>query len=295
MPIQQIAVLMTSYNRRELTLRSLEAIYLQKEIENIELQVFLVDDGSSDGTAEAVQARFPSIHILFGDGSLFWAGAVRVAFAAAEAEGVYDAYMHINDDTLLEDRALQRLIDTAQSSLSAGKPAIVVGSTRSIEMGRLNYGGLIRRRRGLSLWFELVEPHLREAVPCETMHTNLVLIPAEIARVVGNFEARFRHQFADLDYGLRARQAGFQVIVMPGYAGTCGDNSNRGTWADRALPFSRRWRHLTSPKGVPFKEWLLFTRRHFGWRFAYYTVSPYLKTIASSVLPHSQMGSQTKG
>jgi hypothetical protein len=34
-----------------------------------------------------------------------------------------------------------------------------------------------------------------------------------------------------------------------------------------------------SPKGAPFREWLLYTRRHFGWRWPLYALSPYVKTL----------------
>jgi hypothetical protein len=84
--------------------------------------------------------------------------------------------------------------------------------------------------------------------------------------------------------GLRASQSGFEVVVIPGYAGDCSDNSEEGTWRDTNLGLAGRLRHLVSPKGVPIKEWALFTRRHFGWRWLASTPSPYVKTLLSSAL-----------
>jgi hypothetical protein len=40
-----------------------------------------------------------------------------------------------------------------------------------------------------------------------------------------------------------------------------------------------RWRNLVSAKVLPPKEWLVFTRRHYGLLWPAYAVSPYLKTI----------------
>jgi len=71
---------------------------------------------------------------------------------------------------------------------------------------------------------------------------------------------------------------------MPGYVGDCFGHHAQGTWRDRNLPFAKRWQHLRSPKGVPIREWVLFTRRHFGWRWLHYAMSPYLKTVLSSML-----------
>jgi GT2 family glycosyltransferase len=121
------------------------------------------------------------------------------------------------------------------------------------------------------------------------MNCNFALIPHQVAEVVGNVERRYRHQFGDLDYGLRARRAGFEVVIAPGYIGECHPNSWAGSWRDPNIPFARRWAQLTSPKGVPFPEWFLFTRRHYGWRWPYYSISPYLKTIVSSLFTRNHM------
>jgi GT2 family glycosyltransferase len=136
----------------------------------------------------------------------------------------------------------------------------------------------------MALWFEKIEPHPETPLACDAMNGNFALIPAEVASVVGNIEERFRHQFGDLDYALRARCAGFDVVLVPGYVGECAENMSAGTWRDPTISFAQRWRNLISPKGVPWSEWFLFTRRHYGWRFAYYSISPYLKTIFLSVI-----------
>jgi GT2 family glycosyltransferase len=141
----------------------------------------------------------------------------------------------------------------------------------------------------MALAFEKVVPQMNYSFTCDTMNGNFALIPQEIAKAVGNLEERFRHQFGDLDYGLRAMQAGFNVVVAPGYVGECRPNSSAGSWRDPSIAFAKRWRNLISPKGVPFEEWSFFTRRHYGWRWPYYAISPYIKTIASSLLSRKSM------
>jgi glycosyltransferase involved in cell wall biosynthesis len=48
----KIAVLITCHNRIQKTQTCLKSLFKQKKIENINLKVFLVDDGSTDGTKE---------------------------------------------------------------------------------------------------------------------------------------------------------------------------------------------------------------------------------------------------
>lgn len=276
-------MLMTSFNRREKTLESLAALS-QQTAAKVAKTIFLVDDASKDGTREAVRSRFPDVRILAGDGSLFWNGGMRKAFAAA-LEEQFDAYLFLNDDTVLYRDALERLEACAVERLAAGKPAIVVGSTISPQTRAHTYGGIVRRVQGMTVKLEKVPPGAHEAIPCDTMNGNCVLIPRIIADSVGNLDAGFRHQFGDIDYGLRAKLRGFDVVVMAGFVGECSANSSSGTWRDRGMSLAQRWKHLLSPKGVPVREWLLFTQRHFGWRWFYYAASPYFNTIASSLLP----------
>jgi len=282
MPIHRVAVLITSFNRRELTLNSLASLFRQRGVEDIQLTVFLVDDGCTDATGDAVRARFPQVRILQGDGTLYWNGGMRLAFEAALKEA-FDAYVLFNDDTLLDDDALARMVTCANTCLAAGKPAIVVGTTRSPLAGERTYGGFTTLQRGFTMRFEQVPPHPSELVACDTMNGNFTLIPAQVAAVLGNIEERFRHQFGDLDYGLRAKRAGFDVIVAPGFVGECSTNPNAGTWRDPESSVVHRWKNLVSPKGVPMKEWWLFTRRHYGWRWLHYALSPYIKTLAPSL------------
>ena len=107
----QLAVLITCYNRRQSTLSCLEALYNQS-VEDVKLDVYLVDDGCTDGTGEAVRSRFPEVRVVAGDGNLYWCGGMRVAFSEA-MKGDYDYYFWLNDDTVLLPGALQGLLETA--------------------------------------------------------------------------------------------------------------------------------------------------------------------------------------
>jgi GT2 family glycosyltransferase len=122
-------------------------------------------------------------------------------------------------------------------------------------------------------------PDHLEPIECDTMNGNFTLIPASVAGRMGNLDRAFRHQLGDYDYGLRARKAGIPIVIAPGYFGHCSDNPVNGTWRDQSQPLAKRWRHLLSPKGAPLHEWLLYTRRHFGWRWPLYAFSPYIKTL----------------
>ena len=277
----RIAVLMTCFNRREQTLRCLERLFGQVGKQPFELAVILVDDGSTDGTAAAVEEGFPAVQVVRGSGNLYWNQGMRLAFAHASRRE-FDGYLWLNDDTLLYPDALSRLLTTAGQLQSQGKTAIVTGSTSDHQSGGRSYGGF-RWRAGWGRQLVPVEPSSDEPVACDTMNGNCTFIPRRILEAVGNLDPAFQHSFGDMDYGFRARTQGFAVYVAPGYVGSCSDNAQQGTWRDRNASFRKRWHHLHSPKGSPFPEWSLYCQRHLGVWWPLYTVSPYVKTLATAV------------
>ena len=243
---------MTCFNRREETLRCLDAISSQAGLALLKVSIFLVDDASTDGTASAVRNRFPEVNVISGMGNLFWNRGMRMAFDEAR-KCDFDAYLWLNDDTMLSPDALSTLLSAWKDLQREGTDAIVTGSTFDRISGRRTYGGF----RWTGKWRRTLIPVEPSHIPvaCDTMNGNCTLIPRRVSEAVGNLDPSFHHSFGDMDYGFRARAQGFK----------------------------RRWRHLNSPKGSPFPEWRLYCSRHLGPLWPLYAVSPYLKTLATAI------------
>jgi GT2 family glycosyltransferase len=275
-PLSRIAVAIASHDRREHTLRCLRSLRAQRLPPGVALQVVLVDDASTDGTAEAVEADFPEARVILGSGDLYWNGGMRTALAAAMSDG-FDAYLLLNDDTHLYPHAIATLVETSRRLASSGEGrAIVVGSTESPGGGGFTYGGWRCARGRGTLHMESVAP-ASEPTPCDTFNGNCVLVPAAAMRALGNLDPAFTHSMGDLDLGLRARRAGIRCYIAPGYAGACESNEGRGLWRDESLRLLERWRLLLGSKGLPLREWLAFTFRHAGPLWPLYWLNPYVK------------------
>lgn len=271
---EAIAVLLTCHNRRDITLSCLERLHQQ----SIQFDVFLVDDGSSDGTTEVIARQYPKVNVLLGDGNLFWVGGMHLAFSEALRHD-YAYYLWLNDDTVLEPDALKILLDTHSLLVDRGKAdSIVVGSVKDPVTGEYSYGGRIRSQRKFSHTFEAVKPTL-EPQECTTMQGNVVLIPRSVAARVGNVEVAFTHQRGDLDYGLRAKKLGCSIFTAPGYLGTCPQNPVNGSWVDMSLSPLQRLKKAFGIKAFPIKEWTIFTRRHSGSLWFVYWAFPYIRAV----------------
>lgn len=72
--ISSIYILLPVHNRKEVTQRF---VRLLKKQTYKDFQLILIDDGSTDGTAESVSELIPTATILRGDGNLWWAGGLQ--------------------------------------------------------------------------------------------------------------------------------------------------------------------------------------------------------------------------
>lgn len=268
-----IAVLMTCYNRKDKTISCLQSIDKQYLSSVIRLDVFLVDDGSTDGTSDTVSNIFPDVLLISGDGSLYWNGGMRLAFQVAIDKG-YDYYLWLNDDTTLVADALIRLIAIAEKNHSC----LVVGSVQDPITKVHTYGGVRQFSKIRPLKFVAIEPDEREVLECDTFNGNCVLIPENIMLQVGNLSAAYTHSMGDLDYGLRVKKEGLKNIVAPGFYGECPGNA-QAVCFDKQNNILQRLKALHSPKGVPPIEWMVFARRHARYVWPLYLLKLYIRVI----------------
>jgi len=277
-----VCALLTCFNRRAQTLACLAALQAAGLPRPWQLHAVLVDDGSRDGTADAVRHRYPWVEVIDGSGELYWCRGMHLAYARALAQG-HDHYLWLNDDTLLDADALARLL-ACHAALQRQRdyPLIIVGSTRDEAGGRITYGGRRRISAWRSLAFALVTP-LDEPQRLDTFDGNIVLVSADAARALGNLDPAFEHAMGDTDYGLRAGRLGVECWLAPGTHGRCDDNPAAGTHADPTLPWRTRWRLMLGRRGLPLRSWWRFTRRHAGPLWPGYFLWPYLRLAAAGL------------
>ncbi len=267
-----IAILITVFNRRQKTIDCLNRLQSQQLKPGVKLEIFLTDDGSTDGTSEAVKDQFPDVKLYKGSGSLFWAGGMRFTWNKALASNA-DFYLLINDDTLLTDQAIITLLSCVEKYTA---PVICVGSTVNELTGKTSYGG--SRLTSKTQWkSKKIEAPTTET-DCDFANANIMLVPKYIVNSLGILSKDYTHGLADYDYTLKAKKAGFRVVVAPGFLGSCVDDHGNN-WKGDKVSLKERIKYLKSPKGLAYHEYLLFIRRHFPLSYPAAFFKLWLKTF----------------
>jgi GT2 family glycosyltransferase len=281
--VTTVCAVLTVHNRRHATLRCLASLH-QGQLDGIDLTTIVVDDGSTDGTADAIREAFPGTRIIAGDGNLYWTGGMALAEATALSSTDADFLLWVNDDVQVDDGGLRGLVDEAAA---AALPRIVVGSLVDPRSGNPTYGGF-RRDRLRPMRFIRVEP-AETAQPADAFNGSLVLVPRRVAEALGGVDTRYPHLLADLDYGLRARRMGVPIVVAGGVHGTCVDDHVQPPFERPGLKLRERIAILHQTPHMPWRARLRFLSRHGGPLWPVYLPSVYLKLVLRSLTPWNRL------
>lgn len=247
----KIVFLFTIYNRKNVTLSCLRKLIGILNSLKYTYDIFINDDGSTDGSYEAIKEEFPNIFIFKSEGDLFWNRGMHRIWNIA-AQNKYDVYVWLNDDLILFDNAIVNLF--AAYERSKGK-YILVGAT-SDEAGITSYSGYNEKD-------QRINPN-GELQPCLYFNGNLVLIPDYVFKKVGNLDSFYSHSLGDWDYGLRASKMNIISMVLPSYVGICNRHDDLPKYLDSKYNIIQRFRYLYSPLGRNPNEIFLFSYRRYG-------------------------------
>ena len=243
----RIAAILTCFNRKEKTLKCLDSLLTIHP----EIDVFLTDDGSTDGTSEAVNEHFPKVNVIRGDGNLYWSRGMYKAWKEA-LKGNYDFYLWLNDDVELYPDFLSELMEC---HALAHEQSIISGIIEDCTSKEIIYGGYDENKA-------LLLPN-GDIQKIKYMNGNVVLVPSDVVDRIGIIDPVFHHGGADSDYGLTALENGVGVFttrkcIAMGYKN---DFCRIRKWG---TGLCRRFKILYSPMGNPPNIDFHYRKKHFG-------------------------------
>ena len=248
------------HNRREVTLYCLEQ--LQALVTRKEWKVCVIDDGSTDGTTQAILEKFPETTLLAGDGNLFWTGAMELGMRHAIAEGA-SCCVWLNDDLTLGEKAIEQVC-----ALAMERQAVVCGQgVIDLENGTQWFFPAVFRGR-CELTSAEIDPNSISPVAVDTCRGNLVAIPKSVIDRIGYPDGRnIPHLGGDSDYGLRATAAGIECLTLCSarfFEKETVRTDNR-SWLLGKQSLRKIWSSSLSRRGMLYPRMVIvFNLRHWG-------------------------------
>ncbi|MFQ3670864.1 MAG: glycosyltransferase family 2 protein [Verrucomicrobiia bacterium] len=199
---ENVRVIVPVHNTRQQILHLLD--HLRSLHHKLPNSVFVVDDGSSDGTHEALRVAFPGSRVLRGNGSLFWTGAIRKGMEQALAEAVPYLFW-LNHDCQPEPGSFEKLLRVLQD------PEVGCVSALCYIAGHPGYP--------VNPGFRHFRPVLDQVgaglLTVDGLNGNFVGFRADaVSRVGLPDEVHYPH-YGDGPYTVRFSRAGYLVRVEP--------------------------------------------------------------------------------
>ena len=202
-----IYVLLPVHDRRAVTEQFVRCLLDQTDQD---FQLVLIDDGSTDGTAEAVTALLPTTTVLRGDGSWWWAGSLQQGLSVASStrhRAEQDVVLIANDDTRFD-----------ADFLAAGRAALA-GSRRRCSWRSCTPTAVrrVRRARGPRQLAAAQVQRGQGPRPGQLLFDpRPVHVPGEFVALGGFHPRLLPHYLSDYEFTIRAQRQGLALVSDPG-------------------------------------------------------------------------------
>lgn len=242
-----ISVIIVSYNTKDLTLKCIDSVFSSQG--SLDLEVIVVDNGSSDGSLEELRDLLKS---KSGKLKLIENGQ-NLGFSKANNQGIKEArgkyILLLNSDTIVKDDSLNKLVGFAEKTPDAG----VIGPRLLNSDGSVQPSCFYLPTIGKAVkefWFgqkgifEKYSPKGDSPQEVEAVVGAAFLITPKAKEKVGALNEKYFFYFEDLDYCRKVRSIGLKVYYFPGaevvhYHGISGKNEGSKKQKDRLVESSK--------------------------------------------------------
>ncbi len=211
--LKRVEIITPVYNRRDITLQCLKSLS-RIDHSGLDVHIIIVDDGSSDGTKEAINEQYPGVQVVEGDGSLWFTGGTNLGIKTALGYNP-DYIVTINDDEVFEENFLQYMIETSEKY-----PRSIVGSLLllwdtphkifQVSPKWNTFEGGFRHWVKQTVWTVPKKPW-----EVEIIVGNCVLYPVAAIKENGLMDREKFPHFGDAEYTPRMRKNGWRLLIDP--------------------------------------------------------------------------------
>lgn len=212
MQSKRIFIIILNWNQKEDALECLSSV---TKIDYTNYKVILVDNGSIDGSQEAIKNNYPEVVLIENKENLGYANGNNVGIKHALKKGA-DYIFILNNDTVVDSKTPSLLVDAAEEEKNIG----IVGPKIYYckEPNRIqSVGGILDRNfnplhRGFK---EIDKDQFEDTKEVDFVSGSAMLIKREVFDKIGFFDSQFFMYWEETDFCYRARKQGFRIVVVP--------------------------------------------------------------------------------
>lgn len=260
-------------NRRDTTLRFLRSIDALIIPRAVHLDVLVIDDGSTDGTSEAIKSEHPKTVVEQADGTLFWSGAIQHGLEYFRERG-YDHAWLLNDDLELSPACLEHLLAVVEKY-----PGRIYTGTTIDDGGIIIYGGILKLPK--FRFRKVDETDFENGIAfTDTLNGNCALL-SEKALSTFDWPAPgiYVHEGFDMFLGLEASRLGIGPIAVRNAICKGDPNTAKLQYYSRSEPLWKRLKGVIGHKGVYPRMYWDLCRRFSGRLFLLHFLKPYILAV----------------
>jgi GT2 family glycosyltransferase len=210
-----LVVIVLSFNKRAHTLRCLQTV---QRLQYQPREVIVVDNGSSDGSPEAVERQYPEVHLLRSPVNQGAAGGRNLGLRWAGDHLPYTYILFLDDDSWVDERLANELVAAMQADPTMGlaTPKAYRSESRLIASAggmrvRLGRGSITDIGAGALDTGQFDRP-----TPVDSCVGFAVLARREALERCGGFDERYNpYGWEEVDLSLRMREAGYIIRYVP--------------------------------------------------------------------------------
>lgn len=207
MDAPKVGIVTPIHNAKQATDRYLASV---EQLSYPDLITIVVDDGSTDGSAEMIAQRYPDVVVIPADGSLWWAAASNLGAREALRRGARFIFT-CNNDVILDPDVITSSVECA---LAAGDALVGAVVLYEEARDRVWFAGARLDPKTADVEHD-TEP-LSGPMDTRVLTGMGMLIPADVFVELDGFDqSAFPHYLADCDFSLRAYGGGHRLLVTP--------------------------------------------------------------------------------
>jgi GT2 family glycosyltransferase len=202
-----VFVLVLNFNGGEKLLSCLSSVF-QSDFPRFE--VVVVDNCSTDGSLDTARRNFSRAHFIKNSSNAGFAKGNNLGLRFA-LEKFADYVFVLNNDAVVEKNTISQLVQEADGKQAVGilSPLVLSADGKTVWFS----GGKID-------WVKMRAVHDDAAVPEHPYPTEYVcgcamLVNKDVFKKIGLFDERFFLYYEDADFSLRAKKAGFSLLMVP--------------------------------------------------------------------------------